>query len=40
MHKLCDISRAVYYMRNTINIAEVTITINGFVDPLLTRLIL
>ena len=32
-HKLCDVSRAVYYKRDAVNVAEVTITINGFVDP-------
>ena len=32
-HKLCDVSRAVFYTRDAVDAAEVTITINGFVDP-------
>ena len=31
--KLCNVSRAVFYMRDAVNIAEVTNPINGFVDP-------
>ena len=32
-HKQCDVVRVVYYTRNLTDVAEVTITVNGFADP-------